>query len=164
MRCPYCKKDDDRVVNSRTSANGATVKRRRECQNCGRRYTTYERLEESPLRIVKKDGNRETFSRSKLLAGLMKACHKRPVSTDRLEEVVDEIERQLRQDFDNEVPSDAIGELVMERLREMDQVAFIRFASVYREFKDVSDFVEEADMMLADGDKAEEPAAEMEDN
>lgn len=94
----------------------------------------------------------------------MKACHKRPVSTDRLEEVVDEIERQLRQDFDNEVPSDAIGELVMERLREMDQVAFIRFASVYREFKDVSDFVEEADMMLADGDKAEEPAAEMEDN
>jgi transcriptional repressor NrdR len=148
MRCPYCKEDDDRVVNSRASADGVCVKRRRECGTCGRRYTTYERVEFSPLRIVKKDGNREAFSREKLLGGLMKACHKRPVSTENLESVVEEIERELRERFDNEVPSDAVGELVMARLRELDQVAYIRFASVYREFKDVSDFAQEAAQML----------------
>jgi transcriptional repressor NrdR len=148
MRCPYCKEDDDRVVNSRTSASGASVKRRRECNACGRRYTTYERFEQGVLRVIKKDGNRESFSRDKILEGLLRSCHKRPVSTDRIEQEVDEIERRLHRRFENEVPSHAIGELVMQRLRELDQVAFIRFASVYREFKDVSDFVEEADMML----------------
>lgn len=147
MRCPYCKVDDDRVVNSRTTGNGVAVKRRRECNECGRRYTTYERMEETPLRVIKKDGNRENFSRQKLLDGLARACHKRPISTDRLEEVADEIERELNQHFENEVPSDAIGELVMKKLRELDQVAFIRFASVYREFKDVSDFLEEAEVL-----------------
>lgn len=148
MQCPYCKEDNDRVVNSRTSANGACVKRRRECLSCGRRYTTYERVEEVPLRVIKKGGNREHFLRSKLLEGLARACHKRPVSTDRIEDIVDEIERELHQQFENEVPAEAIGEMVMEKLRSLDEVAFIRFASVYREFKDVSDFVEEADMML----------------
>lgn len=148
MRCPYCKEDDDRVVNSRATGNGTAVKRRRECNQCGKRYTTYERLEHAPLRVVKKDGNRERFSRQKLLDGLGRACHKRPISTDRLEEVAEEIERELNQRFDNEVPSEEIGELVMKYLRELDQVAFIRFASVYREFKDVSDFVEEADLVL----------------
>ncbi len=148
MRCPYCKQDDDRVVNSRTSADGVCVKRRRECRRCGRRYTTYERMEQSPLRVVKKDGNRENFSRDKLLGGILKACHKRPVSTDAVEQMVDEIERELHGRFENEVQSSVIGEMVMQRLRELDQVAFIRFASVYREFKDVSDFVEQADMVL----------------
>ncbi len=148
MRCPYCKADDDRVVNSRTSANGTSVKRRRECLRCGKRYTTYERVEQSTLRVIKKDGNRENFSRAKMLEGLLKACHKRPVSTETVEEAVDDIERKLRERFDSEVPSKEIGELIMERLRELDQVAFIRFASVYREFKDASDFVEEADLML----------------
>lgn len=148
MRCPYCKMDDDRVVNSRTTGNAEAVKRRRECNECGRRYTTYERMEETPLRVIKKDGNRENFSRQKLLDGLARACHKRPIPTDRLEEVADEIERELNQRFENEVPSKEIGELVMKKLRELDQVAFIRFASVYREFKDVSDFLEEADMVL----------------
>jgi len=148
MLCPYCKQDNDRVVNSRTSTDGASVKRRRECQDCGRRYTTYERIEGSILRVVKKDGCRENFSRPKLLEGLTKSCHKRPVSTDVLEQVVDEIERELHQRFENEVPSAAVGELVMEKLRKLDEVAFIRFASVYREFKDVSDFVEEADQGL----------------
>ena len=147
MRCPYCKVDDDRVVNSRATGNGVAVKRRRECNQCGRRYTTYERMEETPLRVIKKDGNRENFARQKLLDGLARACHKRPISTDRLEEVADEIERELNQRFENEVPSEAIGELVMKKLRGLDQVAFIRFASVYREFKDVSDFLEEAEVL-----------------
>lgn len=148
MRCPFCKEDDDRVVNSRSTSNGTAVKRRRECNQCTRRYTTYERIEQTPLRVVKKDGNRENFSRKKLLDGLGRACHKRPISTDRLEETADEIERELHQQFENEVPAKKIGELVMNKLRELDQVAFIRFASVYREFKDVSDFVEEADLVL----------------
>jgi transcriptional repressor NrdR len=156
MRCPYCKVDDDRVVNSRTTGNGAAVKRRRECNECGRRYTTYERMEETPLRVIKKDGNRENFSRQKLLDGLARACHKRPISTDRLEEVADEIERELNQRFENEVPSEAIGELVMEKLRQLDQVAFIRFASVYREFKDVSDFLEEAEVLEEEREHTEQ--------
>ena len=148
MRCPYCKADDDRVANSRTSSDATSVKRRRECNICGRRFTTYERIEDTVLRVIKKDGGRENFSRSKILAGLRKACYKRPVSADALEETVDGIERELHQRFEGEVPSREIGELLMRRLKELDQVAFIRFASVYREFKDVSDFVEQAGMML----------------
>jgi transcriptional repressor NrdR len=147
--------DDDRVVNSRTTGNGVAVKRRRECNQCSRRYTTYERMEETPLRVTKKDGNRENFSRQKLLDGLARACHKRPISTDRLEEVADEIERELNQRFENEVPSEAIGELVMKKLRQLDQVAFIRFASVYREFKDVSDFLEEAEVLEEEREQTE---------
>ncbi|MFP4176079.1 MAG: transcriptional regulator NrdR [Planctomycetota bacterium] len=156
MRCPYCSEDDDRVVNSRTTGNGAAVKRRRECNQCEKRYTTYERWEETPLRVIKKDGTRERFSRKKLLDGLGRACHKRPISTDRLEDMAEEIERDLNDRFENEVPAGEIGELVMRKLRELDQVAYIRFASVYREFKDVSDFVEEADMMLEERDPPEE--------
>ena len=154
MQCPFCKQDEDRVVNSRTSSDGTCVKRRRECMRCGRRYTTYERIEQTTLRVIKKDGNREGFSRAKILAGLLKACHKRPVSTDALETTVDQIERELHERFENEVPSREIGELIMRRLRELDEVAFIRFASVYRDFEDVSDFVEEADTMLDRGLKA----------
>ncbi len=161
MRCPFCREDDDRVVNSRTTSNGAAVKRRRECNQCTRRYTTYERIEQTPLRVVKKDGNRENFSRKKLLDGLRRACHKRPISTDRLEQTADAIESELHRTYENEVPAKKIGELVMDKLRELDQVAFIRFASVYREFKDVSDFVEEADHML-EKEKQEEKEEEQE--
>jgi transcriptional repressor NrdR len=148
MRCPYCKADDDRVANSRTNSDGTCVKRRRECARCGRRYTTYERVEERPLRVIKKDGNRENFTRKKIVDGLVKACYKRPPSMDQINAVVDEIERELNERFETEVPSKEIGELVMTCLRDLDQVAFIRFASVYREFKDVSDFVEQAGMVL----------------
>jgi transcriptional repressor NrdR len=148
MRCPYCHEDDDRVVNSRPSSDGTYVKRRRECNRCERRYTTYERIEESVLRVVKKDGTREDFSHQKLMAGLTKACYKRPIPAETINGLAAEIERELNQRFDGEVPSRAIGELAMSRLRELDQVAYIRFASVYREFTDVTDFVEAADTML----------------
>jgi len=148
MLCPYCRENNDKVVNSRTSVNGRAVKRRRECLACGRRYTTYERIEDTAMRVIKKDGRRENFSRSKLLEGLHRACHKRPVSADTIEGVAEGIEQRLSRRYENEVPSTAIGELVMQRLMELDQVAFIRFASVYREFKDVSDFLEEADTIL----------------
>ncbi len=148
MQCPFCKEDDDRVINSRPSVDGSYVKRRRECNACGRRYTTYERIEESVLRVVKKDGTREDFSLQKLLSGLNKACYKRSIPADRIKELADTVEREMHRRYEGEVPSEAIGELVMALLRELDQVAYIRFASVYREFKDVSDFVEEADTML----------------
>jgi transcriptional repressor NrdR len=148
MQCPYCHEDDDRVVNSRPSTDGTYVKRRRECNNCGRRYTTYERVEMSVLRIIKKDGSREDFSRSKLRAGLDKACYKRPIPSDMISDLVDRVERELHRRFEGEVPSHAVGELVMQQLSELDHVAYIRFASVYRAFTDVADFVEEADTVL----------------
>ncbi len=148
MQCPYCHEDDDRVVNSRPSADGTYVKRRRECNRCGRRYTTYERIEMSVLRVIKKDGKREDFSHQKLRAGLNKACYKRPVSAEQINELMEEIERELHRQHEGEVPSRAIGELAMQKLRELDQVAYIRFASVYREFTDAEDFVEEADTVL----------------
>ncbi|MHC5033520.1 MAG: transcriptional regulator NrdR [Planctomycetota bacterium] len=148
MQCPYCKENDDRVVNSRPSADGSYVKRRRECSRCGRRYTTYERIEMSVLRVIKKDGSREDFSRQKLLTGLNKACYKRPISAESVGELADEVERELHRLYEGEVPCQAIGELVMAKLREVDHVAYIRFASVYREFTDVTDFVNEAGTVL----------------
>ncbi len=154
MQCPYCKADDDRVVNSNPATDGTYVRRRRECDQCKRRYTTYERIEESILRVVKKDGSREEFSLQKLLTGLNKACYKRPIPAERITALAEDVERELHQRFEGEVPSREIGELVMDRLRELDHVAYIRFASVYREFKDVSDFVEEADTVLRSSDAA----------
>jgi transcriptional repressor NrdR len=148
VQCPYCKENDDRVVNSRPSADGSYVKRRRECSRCGRRYTTYERIEMSVLRVIKKDGSREDFSRQKLLTGLNKACYKRPISAESVGELADEVERELHRLYEGEVPCQAIGELVMAKLREVDHVAYIRFASVYREFTDVTDFVNEAGTVL----------------
>ena len=143
MQCLFCKVDNDKVVNSRTSLDGLSIKRRRECLNCGRRYTTYERIEENPLRVVKKDGTRDAFDRKKILNGFLKACEKRPVSTDTLENVVNEIEREIYSKFDREVTSSFIGSLVMQKLRILDMVAYVRFASVYREFKDISEFIDE---------------------
>ncbi len=148
MQCPFCKEDDDRVVNSRPGIDGTYVKRRRECGRCQRRFTTYERIEMSVLRVVKKDGKREDFSREKLLSGLHKACYKRPIPGDVINDLADKVEWELHQRFDGEVPSPAIGELVMKKLRALDQVAYIRFASIYREFTDVTDFVEEAGSVL----------------
>ena len=148
MRCPYCKVDRDRVIDSRAAGDGFVIRRRRECLECARRYTTYERIEETPLRVVKKDGTRVPFERRKILLGLMKACEKRPVSIDQLDEMTARIEDALHGKYDREVPTTEIGRLVMRELKKVDQVAYIRFASVYREFKDVSEFVEEVKPML----------------
>jgi len=148
LKCPFCKSDDTRVVDSRASADGFAIRRRRECLACGRRYTTYERIEESPIRVVKKDGGREPFERRKILSGLIKACEKRSVSIEMLDEIVTRIELQVTEQFDREVPSSFIGRLIMRELRKVDQVAYVRFASVYRDFKDVTEFMDEIRPML----------------
>ena len=149
MKCPFCSHDEDKVVDSRASSDGIAIRRRRECLKCGKRFTTYEHVEEQALMVIKKDGRREPFDRHKLLAGLLKACEKRPVSMDQLENLVDELERELSQHFDREVPSREIGERVMRRLHALDPVAYVRFASVYREFKDVEQFMRELKDLLA---------------
>lgn len=141
MRCPYCKAAESRVLDSRAAEEGSAIRRRRECIQCGRRFTTYERVEEIPLWVVKKDGRRELFNRDKLLRGIMKACEKRNATLEVISGIVDEIERQLREQFEPEVQSRLIGELVMEKLRHVDKVAYVRFASVYREFKDVEEIL-----------------------
>jgi len=155
MRCPFCEADDDKVVDSRPADEGAAVRRRRECLTCGRRYTTYERVETAPLRVVKKNGERAEFDRRNIMNGVRKACEKRPVSAERLDQLVDKIERQCMEAFDKEVPSKVIGNLVMQELRQLDQVAYVRFASVYREFKDVSQFMDELKPMLESRDRAD---------
>lgn len=148
LRCPSCKTDSDRVVDSRSSRDGAVIRRRRECLKCRRRYTTYEQIDDVILRVVKKDGTRVPFDRQKILSGLLKACEKRPVPVAALEELVAQVERELLEKYDREVPSKAIGELVIQKLRDLDQVAYVRFASVYREFKDLSQFLDELRPML----------------
>ena len=153
MQCLFCKVDNDKVINSRTAVDGLSIKRRRECLGCGRRYTTYERIEESPLRVVKKDGTRESFDRRKILKGLEKACEKRPVSTDTLENIVNEIEREIYNKFDREVTTNFIGSLVMQKLKILDAVAYVRFASVYREFKDISEFIDELKPLMTNEKK-----------
>ncbi|MDA1259531.1 MAG: transcriptional regulator NrdR [Planctomycetota bacterium] len=151
MRCPYCNTDNDRVIDSRASADGISIRRRRECLECSRRFTTYERMEETPLRVVKKDGSRVPFDRSQILKGMLKACEKRPVAMEDLERITSDIERRLTEMFDREVSSKYIGQLVMEELKKLDQVAYVRFASVYREFKDVQQFLEELKPLLQKG-------------
>ena len=143
MRCPFCATDDTRVLDSRESHEGAVIRRRRECEACRRRFTTYERVEELNPLIIKKDGRREAFDRDKLLAGLKKACEKRPVSVEQLEDVVSDIEKRLQELGEKEVPSTVIGEEVMRRLAGLDEVAYVRFASVYRSFKDIAEFMDE---------------------
>ena len=149
MKCPFCGHQEDKVVDSRASSDGSSIRRRRECLGCGKRFTTYEHVEEQPLMVVKKDGRREPFDRHKLLGGLVKACEKRPVSMDDLEKLVDELERELSQQFEREVPSREVGERVMKKLHALDPVAYVRFASVYREFKDVEQFMRELKDLLA---------------
>jgi transcriptional repressor NrdR len=146
--CPYCSYADSRVLDSRPTLEGNSIRRRRECGGCGKRFTTYEKVDELPLVVVKKDGRREAFNRQKLLSGLVKACQKRPVSTVQLETVVELIERDLRNTIEMEVRSQYIGELVMNHLRGLDEVAYVRFASVYREFRDAESFMEELKNLL----------------
>lgn len=143
MKCPFCTHLKDKVVDSRESGAGDAIRRRRECLECGRRFTSYERIEEIPYFVVKKDGRREAFDRHKLMAGLHRACEKRPISAKALTELVDEIEQLVQDSPDRELAASAIGEHVMARLRELDKVAFVRFASVYRQFEDVQEFMTE---------------------
>lgn len=156
MKCPFCQADNDRVIDSRASEDGFATRRRRECLDCKRRYTTYERVERTTVKVVKKDGARVPFDRAKLKLGLEKACWKRPVSDARLETIVSDVENQLEGKFDSEVESRYVGELVMQHLREVDQVAYVRFASVYRQFEDVQDFVDELKPMLAQSSRPAE--------
>ncbi len=151
MICPFCRHDETKVVDSRGSQE-FVIRRRRECLDCGRRFTTYEKIEESPLKVIKKDGTRIPFDRDKIRIGLEKACYKRPVSADQIEQIISEVEVEVSANFEREVPSRSIGEQVFNCLRRVDQVAFVRFASVYREFKDVNDFVEELQPMLRRGE------------
>lgn len=149
MRCPFCGHLEDKVVDSRESREGDAIRRRRECLKCGRRFTSYERLEEVPILIVKKDGRREPFERQKLLRGLMAACQKRPVSLARLEEVTGDIQARLMEQAEREIPSRQLGELVMDALKGIDSVAYVRFASVYRDFKDLPDFVKALEGLMS---------------
>ncbi|MBI2167603.1 MAG: transcriptional repressor NrdR [Candidatus Omnitrophica bacterium] len=149
MRCPYCKKTDDKVIDSRSTADGITIRRRRECLGCNRRFTTYERVEEVPLLVIKKDQRRETYDRGKVLSGVQKACEKRPVSREAQDEIVDELEKMLDEKYEKEVSSSAIGEFIMEKLAKLDQVAYVRFASVYRQFKDINHFLKELKGLLS---------------
>ncbi|MEM7350174.1 MAG: transcriptional regulator NrdR [Acidobacteriota bacterium] len=148
MNCPFCSKNNDRVVDSRESRDGATIRRRRECLDCGRRFTSYEQIENIPYLVVKSDGRREEFSRSKLLGGLMKACEKRRIPARRQEDIAELIEQRLHLKEDREISTQEIGSIVMQELRELDPVAYVRFASVYRRFEDIGAFVEEVQSLL----------------
>jgi transcriptional repressor NrdR len=149
MKCPFCSETLDKVIDSRSSKDGSVIRRRRECIECSRRFTTYEHIEEIPIMIVKKDGRREEFNRDKVRAGILRACEKRGVSVNIVEEFLDELERDLRETEEKEIPSHRIGEMVMNKLHEVDDIAYVRFASVYREFKDVNDFVSELKSLLS---------------
>jgi transcriptional repressor NrdR len=149
MKCPFCSEIDNKVIDSRLSKDASVIRRRRECLSCTRRFTTYEQIEEIPIMIVKKDGRREVFSRDKVRSGMQKACEKRNISMNVIEEFIDELERDLREDEEKEIPSHVIGEKIMEKLHDIDDVAYVRFASVYREFKHVNDFVAELKTLLS---------------
>lgn len=148
MRCPFCGVQDGRVVDSRASKEGDSIRRRRECLNCGKRFTTYERIEEVAQMVIKKDGRREPFDRWKMKSGILKAVQKRPISMDQVDSMVDDIERTLFSGSDHEVPTQLVGEAIMDRLKKLDEVAYVRFASVYRQFKDLNEFMSELKMML----------------
>lgn len=148
MKCPYCGYEESKVIDSRPADEGERIRRRRECLKCGKRFTTHEVIETVPIIVVKRDKSREVFDRDKLTAGLLRACEKRPVSIDQIEKMVDNIESNLQQSLDREVTSMAIGELTMEQLKSVDEVAYVRFASVYRQFKDINTFMEELNKLL----------------
>jgi transcriptional repressor NrdR len=154
MKCPYCSEIENKVIDSRLSKDASVIRRRRECLTCSRRFTTYEHIEEIPIMIIKKDGRRELFNREKVRSGMLKACEKRNISMNSIEEFIDEMERDLRESEEKEIPASVIGEKIMVKLHELDDVAYVRFASVYREFKDVNDFVLELKKLLS-AEKAE---------
>ena len=149
MKCPFCSSVEDKVIDSRSSNEGRSVRRRRECMKCDKRFTTYEYIEEIPLMLIKKDGRREAFDRNKIISGIMKACEKRPVSVEKIEGIVDRVEKELQKSFDKEVKAQVIGELVMDYLHKVDEVAYVRFASVYRQFKDINQFMRELKDLLS---------------
>ncbi|MFH0876648.1 MAG: transcriptional regulator NrdR [Candidatus Omnitrophota bacterium] len=153
MKCPFCGYIDDKVIDSRASSEGHAVRRRRECLECGKRFTTYEVIEELPLFVVKRDGRRQPFDRKKILSGIQKACEKRPISLEKMEEIVGGLEREIYRKFEREVGSKDIGELIMNRLASLDEVAYVRFASVYRQFKDVNQFMAELKDLLKKADR-----------
>lgn len=148
MKCPFCNHDNTRVVDSRPVDDNTAIRRRRMCDECGKRFTSYEKVETIPLIVIKKDMNREQYDRSKLEGGVLRACHKRPISAGQIEKMVDSIEQEIYNRGDREIPSQKIGEMVMDRLKDVDAVAYVRFASVYREFKDVNTFMDELKKML----------------
>lgn len=148
MKCPFCNFENTKVIDSRPADDNSSIRRRRECEDCGKRFTTYEKVETIPLVVVKKDNNREPFDRSKIEAGVLRACHKRPVSVSQIQNLVDEVENVVYSMEEKEISSKVIGELVMDRLKDLEAVAYVRFASVYREFKDVNTFVNELKSLL----------------
>ncbi len=148
MKCPFCNTEDSKVIDSRPTDEGARIRRRRECLACAKRFTTYEVIESLPIIVIKKDKSRETFNRDKLMNGILRACEKRPISINTLDNMIDEIETTIQNSLDREVTSDKIGELVMEKLKNIDEVAYIRFASVYRKFQDISTFMEELHKLI----------------
>ncbi|MDD5669360.1 MAG: transcriptional regulator NrdR [Candidatus Omnitrophica bacterium] len=148
MKCPFCGYKEDKVVDSRATQDEVAIRRRRECLRCSKRFTTYEYIEESALMVIKKDGKRQSFDRKKILNGIMKACEKRPISMDTMEDIVVQLERQIQKKGGKEISSSKIGEIVMQRLKELDEVAYVRFASVYRQFKDVGQFMDELKTIL----------------
>lgn len=150
MKCPECGHLEDKVVDSRTTKEGGAIRRRRECLKCAARFTTYEYIEKAPLMVVKKDGRREAYNREKLLSGLLKACEKRPVSRDQLEALIDDVETAALSKFRSEIPSDELGNVIIEKLKELDEVAYVRFASVYRQFRDINEFMDEIKGILVD--------------
>ncbi len=160
MKCPYCDYKESRVLDTRSTAEGASIRRRRECVKCRERFTTYEAVEETPLMVVKKDQRREIFDRSKVLRGLIRACEKRSVSRRILEEITQEIEERLQNEMEQEISSKKIGEMVMDQLKDLDEVAYVRFASVYRQFKDISKFREELDRLQQEEGKSSSSASE----
>ena len=148
MKCPYCNNEDTRVIDSRPAEDGNSIRRRRSCDACGKRFTTYEKVETIPLIIIKKDNNREQYNRRKIENGVLQACYKRPVSAEEIQQAIDRIETKIFNLEEKEIPSSTVGELVMEELKDLDEVAYVRFASVYREFKDVNTFMDELKKIL----------------
>ncbi len=149
MKCPFCGYEESKVIDSRPTDEGERIRRRRECLECGKRFTTYEMIESLPIVVIKKDGSRETFDRQKLLTGMLRACEKRPVSIEMLDRAISDIETVIQNSLDREVSSDKIGELVMDKLKGIDEVAYVRFASVYRQFKDINTFMDELNKLLS---------------
>ena len=148
MKCPFCSSDDTRVIDSRPADDNTSIRRRRQCENCDKRFTTYEKLETMPLMVIKKDNSRESYDRSKIENGIVRSCHKRPVSTDTIANMIDDIENEVFALGEKEIPTSIIGEKVMKKLKDVDEVAYVRFASVYREFKDVNTFIDEIKNLL----------------
>jgi transcriptional repressor NrdR len=163
MKCPFCGEIDNKVIDSRLSKDANVIRRRRECIDCSRRFTTYEHIEEIPIMIIKKDGRREVFNREKVRSGVKKACEKRNISMNVIEEFIDDLERDLREIDEKELPASVIGEKIMVKLHELDDVAYVRFASVYREFKDVNDFVSELKSLLSNHEKTDGKRQKSED-